>query len=1056
MVRIALIALFVVMALVSEAQLVIHSVDKTFAAANELVSIKGSGFGSTAANLVVYFGGAKGTISSVSDQLLEVLTPFGTSFERITVFNKTTGLGAASPQPFFLNYGGTHGISNSNLKPQVDFFANSGLYDHCLCDFDGDSRLDVATANSTSNVISLLRNSSTPGSLSFIKTDVTVTTTGTIHTRCGDINGDGLSDLLVSEFNGSKLFLFRNTGGFSFNITTLTFAGRKLKRPEIADLDGDGKPEVIITDQGAGDIIVLPNISTTSTISFGPTKIIPVPGFASTDGISVIDLNGDELADIVIDQFQQGSGNIVVIKNSSTPGNINLSNQVTLTVPGTMVNVKLGDIDGDGLPDIVASILIGSNGINVLRNKSASDIQFGTPEPIAISSHLWGVDLGDLDGDGKLDIVLASVTDPTLTILNNNSTIGNIAFTISNIATTYVNREVRIADMDNDGKPDITFTSVDFLGNISSKVSIIRNASCMTPAVTPGGPLTICAGFPLRLNASVGGGITYQWFNNAVSIPGATSSFFDVTVGGNYTVVATAEGGSCVKTSNAVNVTVNVGPGLGTAAPTNNGPVCLKGTLQLNVADVGATQYKWRGPEGYTGTGVSPASVANFTYDNAGRYFLDVYSGTCIVQQASTVVDAVAFPSFRVATASTGLLCQGQNAALTLVPSASNVTYQWFEKTNGAISGQTSSSFTASASGNYFGKVTSTLYPACQPSVSDTVSIKVLNLPVPDFVLPSPSCAGQSLTFADQSTSDSQATVLRSWTFGDSGTATDVNPTHTYVAANSYPVKLTLSYTGGICSQSVTKPLSVQVAPPLSITAQGSVFAVCDGASITLTASAGFSSYAWSNSATGQSITVTSADTYTVTATAANSCVIKAAQVVTQLPTPVITISADPTLVDEGKPVQLSASGLANYAWSPGKTLTDSTSANTVAYPVVTTTYVVKGKAANGCSGEDSVTVNVKGENLVNKLKPTNFFSPGNGDNINEKWEVENIDTFPQCAISIFDEKGLKVYEAKPYTNASGWDGSYNGKLLPIGVYYYIIKCDGDTKAKTGSITIVR
>src|SRR6185295_15871721 len=104
--------------------------------------------------------------------------------------------------------------------------------------------------------------------------------------------------------------------------------------------------------------------------------------------------------------------------------------------------------------------------------------------------------------DGKPDIVVASVVSKSITVLNNNSTPGNLLFNATIIPTTYINREVRIADMDNDGKPDITFTSVDDNNNSvpASKISIMRNASCMTPAVTPGGPLTICTGFSLRLN----------------------------------------------------------------------------------------------------------------------------------------------------------------------------------------------------------------------------------------------------------------------------------------------------------------------------------------------------------------------------------------------------------------------------------------------------------------------------------------------------------------------------------------------------------------------------
>jgi gliding motility-associated-like protein len=87
-------------------------------------------------------------------------------------------------------------------------------------------------------------------------------------------------------------------------------------------------------------------------------------------------------------------------------------------------------------------------------------------------------------------------------------------------------------------------------------------------------------------------------------------------------------------------------------------------------------------------------------------------------------------------------------------------------------------------------------------------------------------------------------------------------------------------------------------------------------------------------------------------------------------------------------------------------------------------------------------------------LKPGNFISPNN-DGPNELWVVENIQTYPQCGIAIYDDKGVRVYEAKPYQN--NWDGTFNGKRLPDGVYYYIIRCDGEESVpRSGSITLIR
>ena len=99
--------------------------------------------------------------------------------------------------------------------------------------------------------------------------------------------------------------------------------------------------------------------------------------------------------------------------------------------------------------------------------------------------------------------------------------------------------------------------------------------------------------------------------------------------------------------------------------------------------------------------------------------------------------------------------------------------------------------------------------------------------------------------------------------------------------------------------------------------------------------------------------------------------------------------------------------------------------------------------------------VKVRGESIVSKLAPSNFFSP-NADGVGDYWQVTKIDEYPQCGVTIYDDKGVKVYEAKPYQN--NWEGTFtNGKQLPDGVYYYIIRCDGEESVpRTGSITVLR
>lgn len=107
-----------------------------------------------------------------------------------------------------------------------------------------------------------------------------------------------------------------------------------------------------------------------------------------------------------------------------------------------------------------------------------------------------------------------------------------------------------------------------------------------------------------------------------------------------------------------------------------------------------------------------------------------------------------------------------------------------------------------------------------------------------------------------------------------------------------------------------------------------------------------------------------------------------------------------------------------------------------------------------GC--KDSLTLYTK---IVSKLYLANVFSP-NGDGRNDLWRIPKEYLFPDLEIEIFNRWGALVWSAKGDKAARGWDGrSNNGKHLPIGTYWYVIKFNinsDDWKPLTGSVTIVK
>lgn len=1039
---------------------IVLSSDKENGNFREVVTLRGSDFGTDKTKLKVFFGAAAAEIKEVSNQVMEVRVPAGATYDNISVINTANGLAGYSPAPFNLSFGGKHGLTAAsfNEEPHVD--AEPGLYDLCLCDFNGDGKVDVATASDKSNELAVFQNGSVVGTITLTGTPLLINTKS-LHITCGDLNGDGRPDMAASEGgDGNRVYIFRHTTAMSFQAYFITLTGRKVKRVGIADLDLDGKPELVVTDKGGNVVTLLPNQSPAGgAITFGSPVTFGMPEAASTtDALEIEDLNGDGLPEILTSKFNTDISNIFVCLNKSTPGNFNFSDVTTINISGSVVNLRVGDLDGDRKPDIAATRFLGNDMI-VLRNQStSSQVTFGTPVPFATSEFPSGIDFGDLDGDGKTDIVVGSVSVKSLQVFNNTGSPGTISFDpVLSLTTDFVSRHIRIGDLDGDAKPDIVYTSIDNNGTTVSKISAFRNKACFVPALSPAGPLTICNGFPLQLASSTSRGVTYNWKNAGTPIAG-TDPALDITASGTYTVTATSEGGACSETSAVVNITVAApGAGLTPGDPEakSNSPVCTENTLNLTVKDLGASAYKWTGPNGFISDERQP-SISNFAIANAGLYVVELIKNGCVAEVDSTIVEGINNPKFTVTFSGSELLCQGSTKTLSISPVlTSGFTYKWFEQIQGQIVGQTAGSYGATASGEYYASVAST-HPGCAPVETPKVKITAVAIPDAAFTPSTASgCVRQAITFTNQSVVDPQVAPVYAWTFGDNTTTSpDASPVHTYTQPATYTVKLKVTYQDGVCPNEETKQVAIINAPPVIITNPRNSFNLCAGDTLRLVASGdAFTAYAWSTGETTPFIIVNEAKTYSVSVTNSMGCTLEASQALTPVAAPTVTATAQPSVINVGQFSMLSGTGLQNYLWRPGLSLNDSTIANPMATPLQDITYKVTGTDINGCKGEATVSIRVLGTSVLDQIKPKNYFSP-NDDTVNPFWTIQDIESFPECGVTIYNDKGAKVFEAKPYNN--NWDGTFKGSRLPGGVYYYVIRCDDESRVKTGSISLLK
>ncbi|MEP6950447.1 MAG: FG-GAP-like repeat-containing protein, partial [Ginsengibacter sp.] len=459
------------------AQPTITSFTPSSGAVGTSVIITGTNFNPVETNNIIYFGAVQATLTSASATSLTVTVPAGATYKPISVLNNVTHLTGFSSQPFittFTNPFGT-GIPANFYKPKIDFAAANTPYSVALSDVDGDGKPDLVVATQN-NAVSVLRNISTTGNIitsSFApKVDLIAGSTP-YSAATGDVDGDGMPDIVIANSGSATISVLRNTStsGSISAAAKIDFAtGSFPTSVAIGDVDGDGKPDLVIANGGSSTVSVFRNTSTSG--------IIDASSFAAkvdfTSGstpyfVAVGDVDGDGKPDLVT--ANQNSNNISVLRNTSTSGSISVAAKVELSVGLVPRSVAIGDIDGDGKPDLVVANY-NSNSVSVLRNTSTSgSISADAKVDFTTGKSPFSVAIGDVDGDGKPDLVTANNGTPySMSVLRNTSTVGNINAAVKvDFTTGTAPASAAVGDVDGDGIPEIVIAN-----SASSSVSVFQ------------------------------------------------------------------------------------------------------------------------------------------------------------------------------------------------------------------------------------------------------------------------------------------------------------------------------------------------------------------------------------------------------------------------------------------------------------------------------------------------------------------------------------------------------------------------------------------------------
>ena len=233
---------------------------------------------------------------------------------------------------------------------------------------------------------------------------------------------------------------------------------------------------------------------------------------------------------------------------------------------------------------------------------------------------------------------------------------------------------------------------------------------------------------------------------------------------------------------------------------------------------------------------------------------------------------------------------------------------------------------------------------------------------------------------------------------------------------------------------------------------------VCIGDGVTLVATGGIQ-YSWSPS-TGLSATDIASPTAKPIKTTDYKVTVFNGNCVTMLTVKVIVVNkptvntGDDMEIMNGDKVQLNAEVSdvegATYSWTPATYLDDPDSANPMASPTENIIYRLTVRSANGCfTVSDEVAINVR-----EKLTIPNSFTP-NGDGINDILTIPGLDSYKQSTLTIYDRAGQPIFKSIGYPKP--WDGSHDGKPLPIGTYYYIIDLKSyEHKRLSGYIFLIK
>lgn len=290
-----------------------------------------------------------------------------------------------------------------------------------------------------------------------------------------DVNGDGRPDLVVANAQDQTVSVRLADParpGFFQPAIVLATPGRTPLDVAVGDLDGDGKADIVVAASGANNVMVFLQGSTPGT--FLAPVMFPVGG--DPQAVTVADLDGDGKLDIAV---ATTANTVSVLRQIQFSPTLIAQSAVDYPTGVQPVAIKAADINGDGKLDLLtanygASLTPGTQGLSVLI-QGATPGTFLPPVHYTTGYRSTALAVGDLNGDGKLDVAVANSGLPgdpgSVSVFLQDPATAGALLAPTNYRGAWGPMGVAIGDMNGDGRPDLVLADGDIVVRFNQATS---------------------------------------------------------------------------------------------------------------------------------------------------------------------------------------------------------------------------------------------------------------------------------------------------------------------------------------------------------------------------------------------------------------------------------------------------------------------------------------------------------------------------------------------------------------------------------------------------------